>query len=89
MSLSACSSNKNTKPQANKEALTTLQAKTEPQPNPQVRLKFNDIKNATAANYFKGGTPLEKIKAFSGDPKSYLTKPPGDFPLGFFSWVFP
>ncbi|MGV3006410.1 DUF3862 domain-containing protein [Streptococcus pluranimalium] len=86
ISLSACSSNKNTKPQANKEALNTLQAKTEPQQNPQVRLKFNDIKTATAANDFKGGTPLEQIKALYGEPKSHETKPAGDVTLDVYTW---
>ncbi|MGX7776696.1 DUF3862 domain-containing protein [Streptococcus pluranimalium] len=86
ISLSACSSNKNTKPQANKEALTTLQSKTEPQQDPQVRLKFNDIKTATAANDFKGGTPLEQIKALYGEPKSHETKPAGDVTLDVYTW---
>ncbi|WP_438477730.1 DUF3862 domain-containing protein [Streptococcus pluranimalium] len=86
ISLSACSSNKNTKPQTNKEALTTLQSKTEPQQDPQVRLKFNDIKTATAANDFKGGTPLEQIKALYGEPKSHTTKPAGDVTLDVYTW---
>ncbi|WP_367784098.1 DUF3862 domain-containing protein [Streptococcus pluranimalium] len=86
ISLSACSSNKNTKPQANKEALNTLQSKTEPQQDPQVRLKFNDIKTATAANDFKGGTPLEQIKALYGEPKSHETKPAGDVTLDVYTW---
>lgn len=86
ISLSACSSNKNTKPQTNKEALTTLQSKTEPQQDPQVRLKFNDIKTATAANDFKGGTPLEQIKALYGEPKSHETKPAGDVTLDVYTW---
>lgn len=86
ISLSACSSNKNTKPQANKEALNTLQSKTEPQQDPQVRLKFNDIKTATAADDFKGGTPLEQIKALYGEPKSHTTKPAGDVTLDVYTW---
>ncbi|WP_438835270.1 DUF3862 domain-containing protein [Streptococcus pluranimalium] len=86
ISLSACSSNKNTKPKTNKEALTTLQSKTEPQQDPQVRLKFNDIKTATAANDFKGGTPLEQIKALYGEPKSHTTKPAGDVTLDVYTW---
>lgn len=86
ISLSACSSNKNTKPQANKEALNTLQSKTEPQQDPQVRLKFNDIKTATAADDFKGGTPLEQIKALYGEPKSHETKPAGDVTLDVYTW---
>ncbi len=86
ISLSACSSNKNTKPKTNKEALTTLQSKTEPQQDPQVRLKFNDIKTATAANDFKGGTPLEQIKALYGEPKSHATKPAGDVTLDVYTW---
>ncbi|WP_341931548.1 DUF3862 domain-containing protein [Streptococcus pluranimalium] len=86
ISLSACSSNKNTKSQTNKEALTTLQSKTEPQQNPQVRLKFNDIKTATAANDFKGGTSLEQIKALYGEPKSHETKPAGDVTLDVYTW---
>lgn len=86
ISLSACSSNKNTKPQANKEALNTLQSKTEPQQDPQVRLKFNDIKTATAANDFKGGTPLEQLKALYGEPKSHETKPAGDVTLDVYTW---
>lgn len=86
ISLSACSSNKNTKPQANKEALNTLQSKTEPQQDPQVRLKFNDIKTATAADDFKGGTPLEQLKALYGEPKSHTTKPAGDVTLDVYTW---
>lgn len=86
ISLSVCSSNKNTKPQANKEALNTLQSKTEPQQDPQVRLKFNDIKTATAADDFKGGTPLEQIKALYGEPKSHTTKPAGDVTLDVYTW---
>ena len=86
ISLSACSSNKNTKPQANKEVLNTLQSKTEPQQDPQVRLKFNDIKTATAADDFKGGTPLEQIKALYGEPKSHTTKPAGDVTLDVYTW---
>lgn len=86
ISLSACSSNKNTKPQANKEALNTLQSKTEPQQDPQVRLKFNDIKTATAADDFQGGTPLEQIKALYGEPKSHTTKPAGDVTLDVYTW---
>ncbi|MXQ48246.1 DUF3862 domain-containing protein [Streptococcus pneumoniae] len=86
ISLSACSSNKNTKPQANKEALNTLQSKTEPQQDPHVRLKFNDIKTATAADDFKGGTPLEQIKALYGEPKSHETKPAGDVTLDVYTW---
>ncbi|MGQ9413308.1 DUF3862 domain-containing protein [Streptococcus pluranimalium] len=86
ISLSACSSNKNTKPQANKEALNTLQSKTEPQQDPQVRLKFNDIKTATAADDFKGGTPLEQLKALYGEPKSHETKPAGDVTLDVYTW---
>ncbi|WP_438830762.1 DUF3862 domain-containing protein [Streptococcus pluranimalium] len=86
ISLSACSSNKNTKPKTNKEALTTLQSKTEPQQDPQVRLKFNNIKTATAANDFKGGTPLEQIKALYGEPKSHTTKPAGDVTLDVYTW---
>ncbi|WP_438838496.1 DUF3862 domain-containing protein [Streptococcus pluranimalium] len=86
ISLSACSSNKNTKPQTNKESLTTLQSKTEPQQDPQVRLKFNNIKTATAANDFKGGTPLEQIKALYGEPKSHITKPAGDVTLDVYTW---
>lgn len=86
ISLSACSSNKNTKLQANKEALNTLQSKTEPQQDPQVRLKFNDIKTATAADDFKGGTPLEQLKALYGEPKSHTTKPAGDVTLDVYTW---
>lgn len=86
ISLSACSSNKNTKPKTNKETLTTLQSKTEPQQDPQVRLKFNNIKTATAANDFKGGTPLEQIKALYGEPKSHTTKPAGDVTLDVYTW---
>ncbi|MGT2831979.1 DUF3862 domain-containing protein [Streptococcus halotolerans] len=86
ISLSACSTNKDTNPNAKKKELTTIQSKSEPRQDPQVRLKFNDIKTATAANDFKGGTSLEQVKALYGEPKSHTTKPAGDVTLDVYTW---
>ncbi|MEQ9763655.1 DUF3862 domain-containing protein [Streptococcus jiangjianxini] len=86
ISLAACSTNKDANPNAKKKELTTIQSKSEPRQDPQVRLKFNDIKTATAANDFKGGTSLEQVKALYGEPKSHTTKPAGDVTLDVYTW---
>lgn len=86
ISLSACTSNKDTNHTAKKKELTTLQSKSEPKQDPQVRLKFNDIKTATAENNFKGGTSLEQIKELYGEPTSHTTKPAGDVTLDVYTW---
>lgn len=86
LTLSACSSKgQETKAPAKKE-ITTLQSETGSLQNPNIRLKFNEIKTGSAENDFKGGSTLEELKALYGEPSSHTTKPAGDVTLDVYSW---
>lgn len=86
LTLSACSSKgQETKTPAKKE-ITTLQSETGHLQNPNIRLKFNEIKTGSAENGFKGGSTLEELKALYGEPSSHTTKPAGDVTLDVYSW---
>lgn len=86
ISLTACS-NKNkeaTSPSSDTELLTSS-SKTE---HEDVRLNFNKIVLAQAANEFKGGTTLEELKAIYGEPTSQSQTPAGDVTLDSYTWNF-
>lgn len=57
-------------------------------PHQDIRLKFNDIKLATAQEDFKGGTNLEQLKSTFGEPAKHEQVPAGDVTLDFYSWKF-
>lgn len=87
VSLSACSSKKENKVKDTKLDTTIVKKDTTPA-HQDIRLKFNDIILATAANEFKGGTNLETLKKMFGEPSSHETVPAGNVSVDLYSWAF-
>lgn len=88
--LVACSNNEKNKSTSldNTKLDTSIVKKDETPAHQDIRLKFNDIKLATAANEFKGGTNLETLKTMFGEPKNHETVPAGDVSVDLYSWNF-
>lgn len=89
--LAACGSKKEAKKEAdlaNTELNTTIVKKDTTPAHQDIRLKFNEIVLATAANEFKGGTNLETLKKTFGEPVSHETVPAGDVSVDLYSWAF-
>lgn len=89
ISLAACSSQKKAEQSADPSTMkTSVIPKNEKAPHQDIRLKFNDIKVASAADEFKGGTTLEQLKSTFGEPASHETVPAGDVKLDLYTWNF-
>ncbi|MFC5631603.1 MULTISPECIES: DUF3862 domain-containing protein [Streptococcus] len=88
--LSACSSKKDTEVKTVENVtLDTNVVKKDTTPIHQdIRLKFNDIQLASAANEFKGGTNLEGLKNLFGEPMSHETVPAGSVSVDLYTWNF-
>lgn len=89
-SLSACSSQeKKAAPKPEETKINTQIVKKDTTPAHQdIRLKFNDITLATAANQFKGGTNLATLKTMFGEPVSHEDVPAGDVTVDLYTWTF-
>lgn len=91
LSLAACGSKNNKKTNQApdpSELKTEILLQDSSVPHQDVRLKFNDIKLATAKDDFKGGTTLEELKKNFGEPTKHEKVPAGDVELDLYSWKF-
>lgn len=85
VNLAACSSKQSKKTSNEPLQTNTVIKKNDHQ---DVRLKFNQIKTAKAADQFKGGTSLEQLKALFGEPVKQEQVPAGDVMLDSYTWRF-
>ena len=88
-SLAGCNENKkeSKSSEADTNLLTSASSTTEAA-HQDVRLKFNNIKVATVANEFKGGTSLADLKELLGEPSTHEQSPAGDVTLDLYTWQF-
>lgn len=87
LSLAACSSKKEAKA-TNTELETTVVKEDTTPAHQDIRIKFNDIKLASAADNFVGGTNLETLKKLFGEPVKHESVPAGDVTVDLYSWTF-
>ncbi|MGT2742185.1 DUF3862 domain-containing protein [Streptococcus plurextorum] len=77
------------KKEATKTQLDTSIIKQDTTPAHQdIRLKFNDIKVANAAENFVGGTNLATLKEMFGEPAEHQSVPAGEVTLEQYIWKF-
>lgn len=84
--LSSCTNGSKSNTRPAKKAIVNLQRDETIKKDNQVRLKFNDIKTATAANDFKGGSTLENIISMYGKPNSHKKQKSGNVTLDVYNW---
>lgn len=89
VSLVACKQKPQTKQAPDPSELKTeLILKDKTAPHQDIRLKFNEIKLASSKDDFKGGTSLEELKTYFGEPSKHETVPAGEVSLDLYTWKF-